>query len=378
MKISKIFDIATLGSGYLISSVIAGIFWFYLATIMQAEEYGEIGYLLSIAGVMSSIAIVGSHTTIVVYKAKNVDVVESLFVFVLGISSIVTIIVFLIFWELSISIYVIGFVIFGLATSEMLGRKNYSQYSKHLVLQKILAVALAILLYFLIGPKGVVLGYGISFLPYMIFLVKKVVTTKISFEKIKSNSSFIINNYIVDLLKVFSGNIDKIIIGPLFGLMILGNYYLAFQIIVMLGLIPALVFQYVLPRESAGQTNEKLQNYVLVFVSVIVVLVIILSPIVIPTIFPNYTDAITITQIMSVHVFAITIINRYNVKLIAREKSKFVSIASGIRIVVQIISLVVLGSYFGVEGLAMALVIASFSQVITLYFLKNQFLQKIN
>ena len=58
----------------------------------------------------------------------------------------------------------IGFVIFTLATSDLIGLKRYKDYSLYLIAQRILMVGLSILFYYVLGPNGVIMGIGISFL----------------------------------------------------------------------------------------------------------------------------------------------------------------------------------------------------------------------
>lgn len=54
-----------------------------MAAIMGANQYGEISYLLAIAGMSSTIASLGSQNTLVVYTAKNSPIQSSLFFLVI-------------------------------------------------------------------------------------------------------------------------------------------------------------------------------------------------------------------------------------------------------------------------------------------------------
>ena len=51
-----------------------GIFWFYFASYLQIEEYGELGYLLSIGTVGFAFAGLGLNHLIIVYGAKKENV----------------------------------------------------------------------------------------------------------------------------------------------------------------------------------------------------------------------------------------------------------------------------------------------------------------
>ena len=64
-------SLATLGSADVGSTIIGGIFWFVIATLIEPEQYGEINYLLSIVGISFTICLIGVRETIVVYTAKK-------------------------------------------------------------------------------------------------------------------------------------------------------------------------------------------------------------------------------------------------------------------------------------------------------------------
>jgi O-antigen/teichoic acid export membrane protein len=59
------------------------------------------------------------------------------------------------------------------------------------------------------------------------------------------------NNFLLDLSYILDRQTDKLIIGPLFGFIILGNYYLALQVLSMLAIIPAAVQKFTLSEDSS-------------------------------------------------------------------------------------------------------------------------------
>ena len=67
-------DQAFVSVSRLIAAFISGIFWFYLAAFLDKDEYGELGYLISIAGVASGVSILGLNQIIVVYGPKNENI----------------------------------------------------------------------------------------------------------------------------------------------------------------------------------------------------------------------------------------------------------------------------------------------------------------
>ena len=59
----KIFELSTIGVTDGAGAAIAAVFWFYIASQLGPENYGELTYLISIAALVSGIALFGSHTS---------------------------------------------------------------------------------------------------------------------------------------------------------------------------------------------------------------------------------------------------------------------------------------------------------------------------
>jgi len=374
----KIQDLSYLGSSNILGAIILSIFWIFLASLLGPENYGEISYLIAIANIVSVIAFLGAGQTITVYVAKGIRIENPIYVISL-ISSIVTsIVIFLILESIEVSLYVIGYVIFGLVTHELLGLKLFKIYSKLLILQRILTVGLALGFYFLIGLEGIVLGYAIAFLPFAFFLYKGFKESKLDFSILKPRLGFMMNNYGKDLAKILSRTIDKIIIFPIFGAVILGNYQLGFQVLVVLTLIPSIVYQYTLPRESSGDTNYKLQKGSIIVSIVLTGIIILFGPTMSNFFFPKFIDAINIIQIMSVAIIPISISYVFTSKFLAIEKSKFVIIGSGIFLIIQISLIFSLGKVFEITGIAMSLVIAASVETVFLAVSFKLYKNKIN
>ena len=45
-------DVSTIGIVDIASNGIASIFWFYIASVLAPEEYGEISYIIAIAAII--------------------------------------------------------------------------------------------------------------------------------------------------------------------------------------------------------------------------------------------------------------------------------------------------------------------------------------
>ncbi len=377
----KFKDLATLGLGNLISSGISGIFWFYIAALLGTKDYGVVSYYVSIASIASSISLLGAGGTIIVYGAKGEKVHATVYFVTLIASIISSIVVFFLFFNFGVSLFIIGYVIFSLAVGDILGRKLYKDYSKQIIIQKILFVWFAVSFYYWIGYEGVILGYALSFFPYFIRIYKGFRESKVDFSILRSRWGFMVNNYVNDLSKTFSGNTDKLIIGPMLGFSLLGNYQLGIQFLSLISLLPSIVYQYVLPHDASGNPNKKLKRYTIIISVVIAIIGLVLAPKVIPIFFPKFTEAVQVVQILSLAIIPITVNFMYISKFLGGEKSKIMLIGSGIYLVSQISGILILGKLYGVNGVAASLVLAASSEavwffIVSLVSRKNSHMEK--
>ena len=215
--------------------------------------------------------------------------------------------------------------------------------------------------------QGIILGIAISFFPFGFLIYKEFKNTKMDFSLVSSRVGFIFNNYLLDLTNAFNGSLDKLIIAPLLGFGLLGNYQLGIQFMVILHLVPGIIFQYTLSHDATGNQNKLLKKSIILFSILLAFLSIILAPIVLPILFPKFTEAIEIIQIMSISVIPATITTTYISKFLGMDKSKIVIIGSGLYLGVQIPAILILGAIWGVNGAAISIVIASIIQAI--YFI---------
>ena len=122
-NISGLKNIGIIGFGNLVGSAISALFWIYLAALLGAENYGELGYYISIAGIASSVSFIGGPMAITVLTAKKVKIESTIFLMSISASLISAIILYITFTNIGLSVYVLGAVVYNLATAELLGRK---------------------------------------------------------------------------------------------------------------------------------------------------------------------------------------------------------------------------------------------------------------
>lgn len=373
---TKSIGLTKIGFTNAVDIAIAAIFWLYLATILSSESYGEISYFIAIAALTSVISFLGSGNTLMVYIPKGIKLQSTIYFVAIIIGLVAAIVVFVIFQNIAISIFIIGQVIFSLVIHEMLGKKEYNDYAKYVISQRIISVVLAIVLYYEIGLNGIIFGLAFAFLPYSIKLYKVFKYSKIEMRILKKYFVFMINSYGFDLSKVFPTYADKLLIYPLLGFALLGNYQLGIQSLLVLSILPYTVFQFTLPRESSGISNKKLKIITVLISIILSSLVIFLAPIVFPVVFPQFNQAIEVVQIMSLAIVPISISFMYSSEFLAGEKSKFVLIGSAIFVFLQILLIVLLAKSHGVNGAAIAFIIGASSEAIFFAIVKKFIPQK--
>ena len=365
---SKFRDLSLYSVGTLVTNGIGGIFWLYMASLLGTEGYGEVSYLISIGIMAGTVSLAGMSNLLIIYGAKNIKIQSTVFLIGLISSGIVASIVFFIVnSDITISLYIIGYVIFTLVTAELIGQKLFSKYSKIVIIQKIILVVFSIVLYHIIGLQGIMLGIAISFLFFIIFIYKTFRKIKINFSILKNKYKFSINSFLLDISGAFNGSLDKIIIAPILGFSLLGNYQLGLQFIGLLYLIPGMLFSYALSHDASGNSTKLVKKMIIGISILFSVLSIILSPILLPILFPQFTEAIVVIQIMSVSIVPSAIASTYISKYLGSENSKIVIIGSALYLSAQIISIIILGNIYGLNGVALSVVISSIVHV--MYFI---------
>lgn len=372
-SILRLNDLTSLGVANFVTNAISGLFWLYVASLMGSANYGEVSYLIAIASLASVIASLGMSQSMAIYTAKKIETQAATYVTAITSSVITSLILFFLFNSLGVSLYVIGYVIFGLAIFEVLGHKLYKSYSKYIILQRTILVGLALSLYYVMGPHGVILGSALSFFPFIIPAYKIFKQSKINFSVLKPRMGLVINSYVLELSKTFSLTADKLVIFPMFGFALLGNYQLGVQILTALIMLPYVVYLYTLPRDATGSYSRKLKILTILVSVILAMAVIVLTPFLLPIILPEYTEAIQVIQIMGLAAIPLSINYMYFSRLLAEEKNKILIIGSAIFVFVQLLAIYILGNLYGVNGAAIAMVLAATAETMYLVVISKHF-----
>ena len=377
-RLEQIRGLGLIGFGDITGVIISSIFWFYLASVIEPHEYGDIHFFLSMAVIASSIALFGTQDSITVLTAKGHKIQSGLNVISLGISSIASLCLIIFFQRIDVGIIVIAFVINTLSIGDLLGKKQFFKYSQYNILQKILTLVLGIGFFYAFGPSGIIYALAISYAGYLIRIIKTFQEIPINFKLIKEKSNFLSQNYVMYLVGSFGSQVDKIIVVPLLGSAVLGNYSLALQVITVFTMFTTILFKFLLPQESSGIQNKFLIQIVIVISVIVSLLGIFLSPLIIPNFFPKYVDAGVAIQIMSLSIIPITISTICTSRLLSKEKSKVVLIGNILGVIIIILGILTLGSMYGTMGIAMSFVLSSITKATYLGLTVKKYERSIN
>ena len=368
---SRFKGLFSIGIADILGAVISSALWLYFATILDVDAYGKIFYIFAIGNMATSISLLGSRHTLMVYIPKNIRFESSIFLLVLISGSIVSLASFVIYSNYTLSFYILGAVIFGLSASEILARKLYTNYFKFMIIQKSLMVALSLVLYYLIGINGIILGVGLSFLPYLLIVIREFQITKIDFSLLKPRLGFMMNSYGVNILATSSKQIDLLIVAPLLGFTLLGNYQLGIQFIGIFQLIPLIVMKFTLPHDASGNPNTNLKISTILASIGFTIFIILFTPTIIPIFFEKFIYAIDLIQILSLSIILVSLNVSYTSKFLGNEQYKIITIGTILLILVHISGIFILGEIYGIIGIALSYVLSMSSQTI-FYFVMDK------
>ena len=358
-KTNSLKSISQIGISDIIGSGIVAFFWFYLATLLDAEAYGELHYFIAIAGLAHIISMLGTRDVITVYVSKKIKIAPTLFLLSLSAGIVTVIVIFGIFYRIDAAFLVLAFIINDLSIGYILGQKLFNSYAKYILTQKILTLVLGLGFYYIFGIEGIIFALALSYIHFTIVIFRGFRESKTDFSLLSPRSRFIITNYSLSLFGGFRSNLDKIIIVPILGLTLLGNYALALQIWAVLILLSSTIFKYILTHDASGNPNKKLKIFTFFSSIVIAIFGITILPLIIPVLFPKYTGTVDAIQIMSICVIPATVGQIYYSKLLGLEKSKTILIGRIISISSFLTGILLLGLTYGIIGVAVAFVLSS-------------------
>jgi len=364
-----------IGSADIIGNAISATFWLIVASLLSVKEYGEISYFVAIAS-LGICCVVGSPQALTVYSTRHQKIIPTLLLLTLIFTVIGSLIAFLIVQRFEIITLIFSFIVLEVSLTLLLGKKLYSKYSKFLLTQKILQFVIGISLSFSLGLNGILIGIVLANFSLIPIFYKELRYYKIDLSLLKPKKEFIINNQIIYLISVFRRDIDKIIVVPILGFTVLGNFALTLQFFAIMMIISSISFKYLLPKDVGGEKNSKLKKF-LILVSVIIALSgFFFSPYFIENFFTKFSESIIPIQIASFCVIPSTVSMILFSKILALEKSRFLIIANLVQLCAILIGTIFLGILYGIIGITIAFVLGNTMYAITLAIINYNYVGK--
>ena len=365
---SKNFSFVTFGR--VGSAALHGGFYLMFAILLDPESYGNLSYLIALAGTFSVISRFGLNQSIIVYQAKKnqvlVNQINVLAVITTAVASIILI---------PINIFA-ALVCFALSLVTMnlhnqLGLKNYKRYMTYEISKGVLVIVLSLGFYYALGIHGILLGMAIGYFLFSFNFFRGINSKIKSFTLIRNNYKVLFHNFGVDASNNLTKFADKLLIVPLLGFTVVGIYQLNLQILVALETIPIALHAFLLSEESSGKKHKKIALIALTASVIIASFVIIASPFFIEEFFPKYSDGIFSLQILILSIIPLSIGAIFTAKLQAKE-STLVGYAAIIRIGSLLALIFILGSSYGLVGLSFAILISVILNAIFLWILNKK------
>jgi len=353
--------------GRIISAATLAAFYLILASILEPNEYGEVGYLVALAGTFSVVSRFGLPQTLVVFRAKgNIQFSNQINLLAIITTSAASII--LLFVNEFSALLCLGTSFFFLYQHNLLGEERYSSFMKNAILRSVLILVIPFPLYFVLGISGIILGMALGNLVSCFWLVKTITIRVKSFQILKNNYKVLINNFGVDASATLVMFVDKILVGALFGFASLGVYHFIMQILLGLEIFPRALYLFILSEESRGKKHKNISYFVVLASGLMVLVVLFFSPPLIEKFYPNYSDGILPLQIIIISLLPLSLSHIFTAKLQAGESLK-VGYSAIIRIGSLLILLSFLGSIYGLIGFSFSVLISSILNTVFLYFL---------
>ena len=362
IRFSSLKGIISLSYGEIIGLGFSSIFWLWLAREISPEDYGEIHFFIGIVSMVGYIVTLGTTETITVFTAKKIPLQSTLFFISLITGGIGCIVLSIIFNRIDISILLFGYIINFLVIGELLGSQKFNTYSKFILLQKVLTLTLGISFYLIFKEEGIIFAIAITYLPLLSRFYQIFKREKIDFTLLRQKFEFVITNYSMKVTGGISGHIDAIIIAPILGMAIFGNYSLSLVIINMMMMAPNFIFKYLLPKESTGEKNTGFKKWSVILTSLIAISAIFVLPQIIPIVFPKFIEVLNIIQIMSISIIPRSIAGIYEAKFLGMEKSRYVLSGYLIHLVIMVVGMLGLGLLFGIVGMAIAYLLSNIAK----------------
>lgn len=353
--------------GRVISSGLQAMFYLIFAVMMDPADYGNLSYIIALAGTVSIVSRLGLNQSVTIYQAKNKSELSNN-LNILSVITTITASLILLPFNIYAALLCFAISFFIMNIHNLMGLKKYKQYMTTDIVKGILIISLPIFFYFILEIPGILIGMSISYLLCSFNSVKTYSFKKNIFKNFGINPKILLHNFGVDLSIYGPKFADKLVVFPILGYYSTGIHQLNMQILFGLEMLPIALQSFLLSQESSGKKNNKLSFLIILSSLIIALIVFFISPFIINELFPKYSEGISSLQIMIFSIVPLSIISTLNAKLQSKGSTKV-----GYSVIVRIGSLLILlgllGSIFGLNGLAVAVLSSTILHTIFLFLL---------
>lgn len=353
--------------GYGSSSLLAFVFYILFAKMLSVELYGELIYLFSIATVAIIFSRFGLGQTNIVQLAKgNEKFTSQANVFHLILVASISIILF--FMNPMLSILTIGVAFFMMDLNILQGGKDYKKYLIISISCRVFQIILSLILYYIIDFYGIILGTVIATLLHSPHFIKSLLKWDFKFDEIRKHFVSNLHNFGVECSQILPNWTDKLLLVPLVGFSITGIYQFGFQIFLVMGILPMILYTFLLPEESSKENTRKVILMGIIFSIILATVTFFVAPLAIKLVFPEFEQSIIIIKILSIGIIPLTVITILNAKLQSKE-SKMVGIGALVRISSHLLLIPIFWNIWEYEGLAFSVIISLLTHMSYLIYL---------
>ena len=120
----------------------------------------------------------------------------------------------------------------------------------------------------------------------------------LNFNIITEKKKIVFSNYLSNLVSTTRNHIDELLTVPLFGLSLLGNYFLALQLVALMYILPSLVVKYTLSEDSRGNSTRKIKGITILSSIIVSVSGALVLPELLPIFLPKFTETVLLIPIL--------------------------------------------------------------------------------
>jgi len=370
MSIGRDRGLVWVASAQLAALLLGTGLWLLLAVLIHPLAYGNLSWLVAIATILSTLCTFGLGKTVITHLPTEKDgkllssSVAVVFVLSLIGGAVVSAVL-----EPAIGLLTIGLSLFSITVHLELAGRKYGSYLRAWVGARLLCLLLPVLLYLLWGSiTGILVGLALA---YLLFGGKALahLRSKPDFRKIMGTLRFTLAVLGTDLSRVFTSFLDKILIGQLFGMAVLGYYHFAYRIFLLFGILPQIMFFYLLSEKSARRDTKKIEKVGIVASFGLAAATYLFAYFVVPLTFPAFAGSISAVQIMGLAIIPATFVGIKTSSLYTEGKTNVVFGSHLLALGIGIVGIILLGRAFGLPGMALSMLALQCSLAAALFLL---------